>query len=323
MNEYEILLMLDPELAEERQTEIVSRTHELVDKGDGTWLSHDVWGRRRLAYEIDHKADGTYHLLQFDAEPATLDEITRVLKITDGVMRHMATRRVKGGGRAAPPPLPPVEERPRQHDREERRPAPAFDAEPAGQSRPPRTRPSPPSRIPPSRSRRSRSTLNRPSRSSRRRPRRRRRRRPSMANINRVVLVGNLTKDPELRQTGGGTSVCKLRLAVNTRRKDETGQWVDKPNYFDVSVFGNQAESCSQYLSKGRPVGVDGRLEWREWEATDGSGKRQAVEVVAESVQFLGSRGESGGDAPQFVPAGAAGESADFPSSATDDDIPF
>jgi small subunit ribosomal protein S6 len=101
VNEYEILLMLDPELAEERQTEIVSRTHELIDKGGGTWLSHDVWGRRRLAYEIDHRADGTYHLLQFDARPDTLDEITRVLKITDGVMRHMATRRVKGGG--APP----------------------------------------------------------------------------------------------------------------------------------------------------------------------------------------------------------------------------
>jgi single-strand DNA-binding protein len=142
-----------------------------------------------------------------------------------------------------------------------------------------------------------------------------------MANINRVVLVGNLTKDPELRTTGGGTSVCKLRIAVNTRRKDETGQWVDKPNYFDVTVWGNQAESCAQYLSKGRPVGVDGRLEWREWDASDGSGKRQAVEVVAESVQFLGSRGEGSGE-PQFVPAGAAAESADFPSSA-DDDIPF
>ena len=98
MNEYEILLMLDPDLAEERQTEIVTRAHELVEKGDGTWLSHDVWGRRRLAYEIDHKAEGSYHLLQFDAQPATLDEITRVLKITDGVVRHMATRRVKGGG---------------------------------------------------------------------------------------------------------------------------------------------------------------------------------------------------------------------------------
>jgi small subunit ribosomal protein S6 len=131
VNEYEILLMLDPELAEERQTEIVTRTRELVEKGDGTWLSHDVWGRRRLAYEIDHKADGTYHLLQFDAPPATLDEITRVLKITDDVMRHMATRRVKGGGRAAPPPLPPVEERPRYEREERRQEAPPAEAEPA------------------------------------------------------------------------------------------------------------------------------------------------------------------------------------------------
>src|SRR5207247_4012360 len=94
-------------------SEIVTRTHELVEKGGGAGLSHDVWGGRGLAYEIDHKTDGAYHLFQFDAQPATLDEITRVLKITDGVIRHMATRRVKGGGRAAPPPLPPVEERPR------------------------------------------------------------------------------------------------------------------------------------------------------------------------------------------------------------------
>ena len=144
-----------------------------------------------------------------------------------------------------------------------------------------------------------------------------------MANINRVVLVGNLTKDPELRPTSG-SSLCKLRIAVNTRRKDETGQWVDKPNYFDVTVWGNQAESCAQYLSKGRPVAIDGRLEWREWDATDGSGKRQAVEIVAENVQFLGSR-EGGAAEPQFVPAGAtaAAESADFAPSAADDDIPF
>ena len=143
------------------------------------------------------------------------------------------------------------------------------------------------------------------------------------ASINRVVLVGNLTRDPELKQTSGGTSVCSLRIAVNSRRKDESGQWTDKPNYFSVSVFGNQAESCSQYLSKGRPVAIDGRLDWREWQSQDGS-KREAVEIVAESVQFLGSRGDGGGgDAPQFVPAGAAGETADFPSSAADDDIPF
>jgi single-strand DNA-binding protein len=143
------------------------------------------------------------------------------------------------------------------------------------------------------------------------------------ASINRVVLVGNLTRDPELKQLPSGSSVCSLRIAVNSRRKDETGQWADKPNYFSVSVFGNQAESCSQYLSKGRPVAIDGRLEWREWQAQDGS-KRESVEIVADSVQFLGSRGDAaGGETPQFVPAGAAGENADFAPSAADDDIPF
>ena len=113
-------------------------------------------------------------------------------------------------------------------------------------------------------------------------------------NINRVTITGNLTKDPELRSTPGGTSVCKLRVAVNSRRKDQSGEWVDKPNYFDVTVWGAQGENCATYLSKGRPVAVDGRLDWREWEASDGSGKRQAVEIVADSVQFLGSRDGSG-----------------------------
>jgi len=145
------------------------------------------------------------------------------------------------------------------------------------------------------------------------------------ANINRVVLVGNLTRDPELRHTPSGTAVCSLRIAVNTRRKDAaTGEWGEKPNYFDITVWGNQGENCAQYLSKGRPVAVDGRLEWREWEAQDGS-KRQAVEIVADSVQFLGGRGEmSEGGEPQFVPAGAAQQSgSDFTSGPTDDDIPF
>ena len=144
-----------------------------------------------------------------------------------------------------------------------------------------------------------------------------------MASINRVVLVGNLTRDPELRNTPSGMPVCSLRIAVNTRRKDpSTGEWTDKPNYFDVTVWGNQAESCNQYLSKGRPVAIDGRLEWREWEAQDGT-KRQAVEVVAESVQFLGGR-DSAGEGNQFVPAGVnAGADADFSASPADDDIPF
>jgi single-strand DNA-binding protein len=143
------------------------------------------------------------------------------------------------------------------------------------------------------------------------------------ANINRVVLVGNLTRDPEVRQTPSGTSVCSLRIAVNSRRRDESGQWTDKPNYFSISVFGNQAESCAQYLSKGRPVAIDGRLDWREWQTQDGQ-KREAVEIVAESVQFLGSRGDGdlSGGGNQFVPAGASsGTDADF--QGTDDDIPF
>jgi single-strand DNA-binding protein len=147
-----------------------------------------------------------------------------------------------------------------------------------------------------------------------------------VANINRVVLVGNLTKDPELRHTPSGTAVCKLRLAVNTRQKDQaTGEWGDKPNYFDVTVWGNQGESCAQYLSKGRPVGVDGRLDWREWEAQDGT-KRQAVEIIAESVQFLGSRGDGEGQS-QYIPSSdVTADQSDFVKTgagAADDDIPF
>jgi small subunit ribosomal protein S6 len=100
--------MLDPDLPEARQDEIIARIRELIEQGGGTWVGHDPWGRRRLAYPIDKKTDGVYHLLQFDAEPATLDELSRILKITDGVMRHLPTLRVKGGhvpGRPGPEPV--------------------------------------------------------------------------------------------------------------------------------------------------------------------------------------------------------------------------
>jgi small subunit ribosomal protein S6 len=96
MTDYEILLMLDPDLPDERQAEIVTRTRELIERGGGRWDGQEVWGRRKLAYEIGRKPDGTYHLLTFAAEPAALDEVSRVLKITDGVMRHMAVRRPVG-----------------------------------------------------------------------------------------------------------------------------------------------------------------------------------------------------------------------------------
>ena len=103
---YEILLMLDPELPEGRQEEIVKRARELVKKAGGKWVGHDVWGRRRLAYEIGHKGEGVYHLLNFDAEPDTLAELSRILRITDGVMRHLAVRRIEGGAPGPPPPEP-------------------------------------------------------------------------------------------------------------------------------------------------------------------------------------------------------------------------
>jgi small subunit ribosomal protein S6 len=100
---YEILLMLDPDLADKRQEEIVARARELVERGGGTWVHHDAWGRRRLAYEINHKGEGVYHLLHFDAEPETLVELSRILRISDGVMRHLATRRIEGSRTSAPP----------------------------------------------------------------------------------------------------------------------------------------------------------------------------------------------------------------------------
>ena len=96
MTDYEILLLLDPDLAEESQAEVITRVRELIEKGGGTFVRHDAWGKRKLAYEIDKKADGNYHLLLFSSPPETLDEISRVLKIDDNVMRHLATRRPEG-----------------------------------------------------------------------------------------------------------------------------------------------------------------------------------------------------------------------------------
>jgi single-strand DNA-binding protein len=140
--------------------------------------------------------------------------------------------------------------------------------------------------------------------------------------MNVVVITGNLTKDPELRHTGGGTAVCELRVAVNGRRKEANGEWVDKPNFFNVTVFGGRAEAVVQHLSKGSGIGVEGRLDWQEWDATDGSGKRQAVKIIANQTQFLGGKSKDG-DTPgatdsqdedrQPVGVGAGGGDEDIP----------
>ena len=166
-----------------------------------------------------------------------------------------------------------------------------------------------------------------------------------MANINRVTITGNLTRDPELRALPSGMSVCELGVAVNHRRKDNaTDQWIEEPNYFNVVVFGAQGDNCATYLSKGRPVAVDGRLRWSSWEDKNGGGKRSKVEIVANVVQFLGSRGDGdnqGGGrqatrvrrtrasppTPTSRPTprtSAASRPASAPAAARqDDDIPF
>jgi single-strand DNA-binding protein len=151
-------------------------------------------------------------------------------------------------------------------------------------------------------------------------------------NINRVIITGNLTKDPDLRSLSSGNSVCSLRVACNGRRKNnETGQWEDQPNYFDVTVWGAQGENCARYLAKGRGVAVDGRLQWREWTDQQGN-KRQSVDIIAESVQFLGGRDDAGNG--NGFSSGARAAESDVPidtgdfertpvGAGADDDIPF
>lgn len=148
-----------------------------------------------------------------------------------------------------------------------------------------------------------------------------------MASINRVVLVGNLTRDPELRHIPSGTAVCELGIAVNDRMK-QGDEWVEKANFFDVTVWGAQAESCSRYLAKGRQVAIDGRLDHQTWEK-DGQ-KRSKVKIIAQNVQFLGGKQDGSGSAGTPVSAGAPSglnpDTSDFdtPSGGnSDDDIPF
>ena len=152
--------------------------------------------------------------------------------------------------------------------------------------------------------------------------------------INSVIVIGNLTRDPELKATASGTSVCSLRIAVNDQVKDpSSGEWVEKANYFTVDVFGRQAETCAQYLVRGRQVAVSGRLRWRQWETQDGQ-KREAVSIAADRVQFIGPRegGGSGGQQGEWGGPRSGGQAGGFAGGDTapaekdfgeDDDIPF
>ena len=145
------------------------------------------------------------------------------------------------------------------------------------------------------------------------------------ADLNRVTLVGRLTRDPELRQLPSGDPLCSMRLAVSSRARQEDGTWGDRSNYFDVTVFGRQADTAAQYLAKGRRIGVDGRLSWREWQAQDGT-RRQSVEVIANDVFFLDSRRDGDGGAAPAAAADVPVAEAPQPVGAgagADDDVPF
>lgn len=160
-----------------------------------------------------------------------------------------------------------------------------------------------------------------------------------MKDVNVVTLMCRLTRDPELRSLPSGTSVCQLRVAFSTSWKNSgTGQWEERPNYVDVTVWGAQGESCARYLSKGRQVCVQGRLQWREWETKEG-GKRQSVDIQAEQVQFVGGRDDDNGGGSSssgFTPRQQSDVPADVPGgmdfqpvaggnvpAQDDSDIPF
>ena len=250
---YEILLMLDPELPEERQKEIVARMRELVEQRGGTWVGHEPWGRRKLAYEIDHKREGTYHLVHFDADAETLDELSRVLKITDGVMRHLAVAPA-GSGRVAGATesrrdQPRLSSSERVFDRKE---------EKHGQHQPRRPR-----REPDAGPR----AAAHAERDGRLQAPHRREHAPEGPRHRRVGREAELLRRHRLGQPGRELRAVPLQGPARSR--------------------------------------VDGRLDWREWEAQDGT-KRQAVEIIADSVQFLGSRGDGEAAAASSCPPGAA-----------------
>jgi single-strand DNA-binding protein len=138
--------------------------------------------------------------------------------------------------------------------------------------------------------------------------------------FNKIILVGNLGRDPELRYTPQGTPVCSFSMATNERRKDKTGEMQDQTTWFRVTLWGRQAETASQYLTKGRPVYIEGRLRVEEW--TDRDGKpRHTLEVHATDMQFIGG-GRTADEAP-MERAASAGATASDVGEAADDDIPF
>jgi single-strand DNA-binding protein len=142
--------------------------------------------------------------------------------------------------------------------------------------------------------------------------------------INRVLITGNLTRDPELRSTGSGMAVLKMGVAVNDRRKNpQSGEWEDVPNFIDVVMFGSRGESVSRFLSKGSKVAIEGKLRWSSWEDKESGAKRSKVEVVADDIEFLSSRNDSSGGGGSYSPPAAAAPASSSADPVFEDDIPF
>ena len=139
--------------------------------------------------------------------------------------------------------------------------------------------------------------------------------------INRVLLTGNLTREPELKRTASGSAILEMGIAVNDRTKDQqTGEWCDRPNYFDLTMFGKRAESVSNYLSKGTKVTVEGRLRYEQWTSKDGQ-KRSKVKVIVDEIEFMQQRGSN--SAVREASTSESGPVIDVEATVYDNDIPF
>lgn len=150
-----------------------------------------------------------------------------------------------------------------------------------------------------------------------------------MANFNKVYLIGNLTRDPELRVTPKGTAICQFGLAVNRQYKDESGATRDETTFVDIEAWGRQGETISKYCTKGRPLFVEGRLKFDQWEDKASGQKRSRLKVVLEGFQFLGGRGEAGGvgneadQSPERHSPSTRAAGKPAPSEDIDEDVPF
>jgi single-strand DNA-binding protein len=149
-----------------------------------------------------------------------------------------------------------------------------------------------------------------------------------MANFNKVILAGNLTRDPELRYTPKGTAIAKISLAINRTWKNEAGESQEEVTFVEVDAFGRTAENIGQYFKKGRPILIEGRLRYQTWDDKQTNQKRNKLSVVMENFQFMDSKASGDGDAPRSRPPGPASAPKAPPSEGDapppeDDDVPF